>query len=342
MTTRNRKNYVIDLAQLIAWAGLMLAPSLVDLTITRDWSSSLRILTGTLRLMLPLFVVYALNYYLLIPLFLHKAGKTKWFFLSNIVLLVAWNLPRMLRTPEFPQETLDQFGEQGMWAFYVGTMLAGMFVQVILIAVAVGIRHIMRTNEEKMEVAQAELTWLKHQLNPHFLFNTLNNISSLTQIDPDKAQESIGQLSDLLRYALYDSEANQVPLSAEIDFMNNYIDLMALRCNENTTVQKELEEPKEHVQVAPLLFISLVENAFKHGVNARYPSFVRVSLHYEGGELHFRAENSLFGKQGSDHIGSGIGLDNMKRRLELLYPGRYTYSQKADSNVYSVEVTLKV
>ena len=240
MTTRNRKNYVIDLAQLIAWAGLMLAPSLVDLTITRDWSSSLRILTGTLRLMLPLFVVYALNYYLLIPLFLHKAGKTKWFFLSNIVLLVAWNLPRMLRTPEFPQETLDQFGEQGMWAFYVGTMLAGMFVQVILIAVAVGIRHIMRTNEEKMEVAQAELTWLKHQLNPHFLFNTLNNISSLTQIDPDKAQESIGQLSDLLRYALYDSEANQVPLSAEIDFMNNYIDLMALRCNENTTVQKEL------------------------------------------------------------------------------------------------------
>ncbi len=342
MTTRNRKNYVIDLAQLIAWAGLMLAPSLVDLTITRDWSSSLRILTGTLRLMLPLFVVYALNYYLLIPLFLHKAGKTKWFFLSNIVLLVAWNLPRMLRTPEFPQETLDQFGEQGMWAFYVGTMLAGMFVQVILIVVAVGIRHIMRTNEEKMEVAQAELTWLKHQLNPHFLFNTLNNISSLTQIDPDKAQESIGQLSDLLRYALYDSEANQVPLSAEIDFMNNYIDLMALRCNENTTVQKELEEPKEHVQVAPLLFISLVENAFKHGVNARYPSFVRVSLHYEGGELHFRAENSLFGKQGSDHIGSGIGLDNMKRRLELLYPGRYTYSQKADSNVYSVEVTLKV
>ena len=342
MTTRNRKNYVIDLAQLIAWAGLMLAPSLVDLTITRDWSSSLRILTGTLRLMLPLFVVYALNYYLLIPLFLHKAGKTKWFFLSNIVLLVAWNLPRMLRTPEFPQETLDQFGEQGMWAFYVGTMLAGMFVQVILIAVAVGIRHIMRTNEEKMEVAQAELTWLKHQLNPHFLFNTLNNISSLTQIDPDKAQESIGQLSDLLRYALYDSEANQVPLSAEIDFMNNYIDLMALRCNENTTVQKELEEPKEHVQVAPLLFISLVENAFKHGVNARYPSFVRVSLHYEGGELHFRAENSLFGKQGSDHIGSGIGLDNMKRRLELLYPGRYTYSQRADGDVYSVEVTLKV
>ena len=107
MAMRNRQNYLIDLAQLLAWVGLMLSPSLVDLTITRDLSSSLRILTGTLHLMLPLFVVYALNYYLLIPLFLHKAGKAKWFFLSNVVLLVAWNLPRMLKTPEFPQETLD-------------------------------------------------------------------------------------------------------------------------------------------------------------------------------------------------------------------------------------------
>ena len=342
MATRNRQNYIIDLAQLIAWVGLMVAPSLVDLTITQELSSSLKVLTITLHLVLPLFVIYALNYYLLIPFSLHKAGKSKWFFLGNAVLLLAWNLPRMLKTPDFPQETLDQFGERGMWAFYVGSLLASLFVQFLLIAIAVGVRHIMRSNEEKMEVAQAELTWLKHQLNPHFLFNTLNNISSLTQIDPDKAQESIGQLSDLLRYALYDSEANQVPLSAEIDFMNNYIDLMALRCNETTTVQKDLEEPLEHVEVAPLLFISLVENAFKHGVNARYPSFVRVSMRYSDGTLRFHVENSLFGKQGSDHIGSGIGLDNMKRRLELLYPGRYTYSQKAGEDVYSVDVTLTV
>ncbi len=122
--------------------------------------------------------------------------------------------------------------------------------------------------------------------------------------------------------------------------MNNYIDLMALRCNDLTTVEKDLEVPQGHVQVAPLLFISLVENAFKHGVNARYPSFVKVFLRAEGGSLVFRCENSLFEKQGSDHIGSGIGLENMKRRLELLYPGKYTYSQHAGDGTYSVEVTL--
>jgi sensor histidine kinase YesM len=94
--------------------------------------------------------------------------------------------------------------------------------------------------------------------------------------------------------------------------------------------------------VAPLLFISLVENAFKHGVNARYPSFVHVIMRYEEGTLVFICENSLFEKQGSDHIGSGIGLENMKRRLELLYPGRYHYSRKIDGDVYSVVVKLNI
>ena len=106
--------------------------------------------------------------------------------------------------------------------------------------------------------------------------------------------------------------------------MDNYIDLMSLRCNELTTVRKRLEVPSRPVEVAPLLFISLVENAFKHGVNARHESFVDVSMHLEGDDLVFVCDNSRFEKQGTDRIGSGIGLENMKRRLELLYPGRYT------------------
>lgn len=358
MEKKNRRNVVIDLTQLIAWVGLMLAPSLVDLTITGDLASAFRVLKGTLHIVFPLFVLYALNYYCLVPFFLHKAGKGRWFYLSNAVIIIAWDLIRFLRPVEFPKETVDQFGEQGMWAFYVGSIFMIVFIQMLVIALAVGIRHIMRANEERVELeeerrksAEAELTWLKNQLNPHFLFNTLNNISSLTQIDPDKAQESIGQLSDLLRYALYDSEAQAVPLASEVEFMNNYIDLMALRCNANTTVEKHLEVPQEHVEVAPLLFISLVENAFKHGVNARFPSFVKVfmglGISGQAGndgekQLVFRCENSLFEKQGSDHIGSGIGLENMKRRLDLLYPGKYTYVQNAADGVYTVEVTLQL
>ena len=349
MATRNKKNYIIDLAQIIAWVGLMLAPALVDLTITGNLGSSVKILWGTLRFILPLFLLYAANYYFLVPRVLHREGLQKWFYVSNAVILLAWDLSRFLQKVEFPKETLEQFGEKGMWAFYIGSMLAQVFIQIIVIALAVGIRHIMRTNEERMEMeeerrksAEAELTWLKHQLNPHFLFNTLNNISSLTQIDPDKAQESIGQLSDLLRYALYDSEAQKVSLAAEMEFMSNYVDLMALRCNSLTTVTKDFQLPQGSVEVAPLLFISLIENAFKHGVNARYPSFVKVFMGCAEGIVTFRCENSLFEKQGSDHIGSGIGLENMKRRLELLYPGQYSYEQKIENDTYIVTVKLTV
>ena len=350
MQTRSRKNLIINTTQLVVWVGIFFAPAVINWAMTGISAHSLKVLEGTFKMVLPLFILYGLNYYLLVPLFLQR-GRQRWFYLINFLLIVGWNLVHFYPRGDsrFPQEAIDQFGTRGMWAFYAGGILASLFIQLLLILLAVGIRHIMRTNEleiqfeeERRKTAEAELTWLKHQLNPHFLFNTLNNISSLTQIDPDKAQESIGQLSDLLRYALYDSESEKVPLSSEMEFMDNYIDLMALRCNERTTVEKDLLVPSRPVEVAPLLFISLVENAFKHGVNARYPSFVRIAMRVEGDSLVFTSDNSRFVKQGTDRIGSGIGLENMKRRLELLYPGRYTYEQTVSEDAYHVKVTLKV
>jgi len=339
MQTKNRRNLIINTTQIVVWAGVFLVPSIVTGTMTGSMEQAIKVFTAGAMLLLPAFVLYSLNYYLLVPKLLH-GGRAPWFYVINGAIIVGWLLWDYLdkRPIEFPQEVVEQFGQRNMWAMYVGSILIRVFVQLLMIVIAVGLRRIMRANETVV----AELTWLKHQLNPHFLFNTLNNISSLTQIDPDKAQESIGQLSDLLRYALYDSEADKVPLTAEMEFMDNYIDLMALRCNELTKVEKALERPQQSVEVAPLLFISLVENAFKHGVNARYPSFVRIGMHYADGKLLFQCQNSLFEKQGSDHIGSGIGLENMKRRLELLYPGKYSYKQQADENTYTVEVVLSI
>ena len=339
MQTKSRRNLIINTTQIVVWVGVFLVPAVVTGTMTGSLEQAWKVFIAGAVILLPAFIIYALNYYYLVPKLLH-GGRAKWFYIINGIIIVgmlAWDF--FGRHPqEFPKEVVEQFGERNLWAMYVGTILLRVFVQCMLILLAVGLRHIMRANETVV----AELTWLKHQLSPHFLFNTLNNISSLTQIDPDKAQESIGQLSDLLRYALYDSEADKVSLAAEMEFMSNYVDLMALRCNELTTVEKEFKAPQEHVEVAPLLFISLVENAFKHGVNARYPSFVNVGMFYADGVITFRCANSLFEKQGSDHIGSGIGLENMKRRLELLYPGKYTYEQKADNDTYTVEVKLQV
>jgi len=349
MQTRIRKNLIINTTQILVWVGIFIIPSLVTWTMTGHSEQALKVLGVSFHILFPFLLLYGMNYYLLVPKFL-QGRRPGWFYLANAVLIVGMNLYRFIPRPgfEFPKEAVEQFGASSMWAMYVGGVLFALFGQVLIILLAVGIRQIMRNNEievqmeeERRKTAEAELTWLKHQLNPHFLFNTLNNISSLTQIDPDRAQESIGQLSDLLRYALYDSESEKVQLSSELEFMDNYIDLMALRCNDLTTVEKRLETPARPVEVAPLLFISLIENAFKHGVNARYPSFVRVSMGMDGDTLVFTCDNSRFEKQGTDRIGSGIGLENLKRRLELLYPGRYAYEQTASDDAYHVKVTLK-
>ncbi|MCI1640579.1 MAG: histidine kinase, partial [Bacteroidales bacterium] len=212
----------------------------------------------------------------------------------------------------------------------------------------VGMRYIMRWNdlqikirEKKLKSAEAEVRWLKYQLNPHFLFNTLNNISSLTQIDADKAQENIGQLSDLLRYAIYDSNQQRVELEGEVEFMNNYISLMRLRCNEMTTIENDMKLPGKPVKIAPLLFISLIENAFKHGVNSRRESFVRIRLELVGNDLVFTCENSYFSNNSLNRIGSGIGLENMKRRLELLYHDNYEYISVIKDETYTAKVTIR-
>jgi LytS/YehU family sensor histidine kinase len=128
-----------------------------------------------------------------------------------------------------------------------------------------------------------------------------------------------------------------------VDFINNYVKLMRIRLASNVEVNTSINLPNPcTLEIAPMIFISLVENAFKHGVNARYPSFVRIAMRVDGDSLVFTSDNSRFEKQGTDRIGSGIGLENMKRRLELLYPGRYTYEQTVSEDAYHVKVTLKI
>lgn len=349
MQTRDRRKLIINTTQIIVWAGVFIAPALITWTTAGTLGTAFTVLKATAAIVLPMCVLYFLNFLFLVPKFLF-GGKPAWFYLSNAFLLIAWNLWEYLpRQPvEFPPEVVDQFGTNKLWAIYAVSILMMFIVECLVILLAVGARYVIRTHEalvraeeERRKNTEAELTWLKNQLNPHFLFNTLNNISSLTQIDPDQAQERIGQLSDALRYALYDSEAEKVPLAGEVAFMENYIDLMALRCNEHTRVERSLRLPDHEVLIAPLLFISLIENAFKHGVSARNDAVVRIDLHAEGGDLCFVCENTLFEKGTDDRSGSGIGLVNLRRRLELIYPGQYTYNQSVTDGMYRVEIRLK-
>ena len=350
---KDRHINILNVTQVLVWTIVILMPAALSWYIAGNSANAYKVFLQTLRTMAPVLFLYLVNYLWLVPKYLFVEGRKKWFYLINAGLIVLLNIRLLFPEPLSEEEQAQVFESlpftvNDLWALYAGVTFVAIVVQCVFILLAVGVRQIKRNydlkvkiEEEKRKSAEAELTWLKSQLNPHFLFNTLNNISSLTQIDPDKAQESIGQLSDLLRYALYDSDKDLVPLAGEIDFMNNYIGLMSLRCNEMTTVEKDFSIQAGDAMVAPLLFISLVENAFKHGVNARYPSFIRVRMDSDRNDLLFSCENSVFEKTGTDHIGSGIGLENLQRRLELLYPGAFDYSAGSDGQTYSVKVRLK-
>jgi hypothetical protein len=333
------KPKIIEISVQVALLMMMLLPPvLINYFSSYNISTIGLTVKVTILMTLPMVIVYLLNFYLFVPYFYFR--HRRWvFLLVNIILIPFVNMGLFYFNPT----ALPIYVRLGYYTYVTIYLM----LNVMFVACALGLRYMMRwaemqrqLEEQKQKNTEAELNWLKNQLNPHFLFNTLNNISSLTQIDADAAQESISQLSDLLRYALYQSNQSQVPIAGEIEFMRNYIDLMKLRCGPKTNVAVDMDVPRGDIEIAPLLFISLIENAFKHGVSSSRDSFIDISLHAEGGALIFRCDNSNYPKTDKNRSGSGIGLENMRRRLQLIYPGRYTMDTHLDGEVFKAEIKI--
>ncbi len=336
-----RKDWLLLLVQVAVWLVILLFPALTALVSTHSWDDvRATAFTSGFMLQSPI-VIYFVNFYLLHHLFFRK--RYVWFLLANLVLVGGLNFG-LVFLPTFTHD-LPYFAKLNM---YTG-LFVYMLLNLAMIAAPIALRHFIRTNrlrqqlrEEQAKRTEAELAWLKNQINPHFLFNTLNNISSLTQIDPDKAQDAIAQLSDLLRYAMYETNKEQVPVGGEVEFMRNYIELMRLRCNNKTEVNYWEHIEDANRQVAPLLFISIIENAFKHGTSTNRPSFIDISVGQDGDALVFDCTNTNFPKTDADRSGSGIGLENTRRRLDLLYPGRYTweYGPSEDGQTFNSHIKI--
>jgi LytS/YehU family sensor histidine kinase len=184
----------------------------------------------------------------------------------------------------------------------------------------------------------AELAFLKSQINPHFLFNSLNSIYSLAYQKSDMAPEAILKLSEIMRYMLYESNDNKVDLAKELQYLQNYIDLQKIRFGNKAFVDFKITGEIGNQKIVPLLLIAFIENAFKHGVanDPSKPICLRINL--DGTHLHFYMENKKH-TMNRDTEG-GIGLNNVRRRLDLLYPGNYTLDIKDDENTYTCELSL--
>ncbi len=196
----------------------------------------------------------------------------------------------------------------------------------------------------RQEIKDAELKLLKAQLNPHFLFNTLNNLYGLSVVSSNKLPELMLKLSDLLRYSLYDTKEQLVPLEKEIKYIQNYVSLESIRLEDKTDIKLNISQNIPAFHIAPMLLIVFVENAFKHlGVTKNEKSMVFIDIQIRDSELQFSCVNTTTkGYVNMEKGKSGIGLSNAKKRLSLIYPNRHTLKVEDKEEEYSVDLTLKL
>ena len=228
--------------------------------------------------------------------------------------------------------------------------IAAVIVLVLMFAANLGIKNYIRTRSDhkrllalEKENLEQQLEYLKYQINPHFFMNTLNNIHALVDIDPEKAKDTILELSKMMRFVLYEGDKKGVPLSREFDFIRNYITLMKLRYTDKVSIVIDLPAEVPDKQIPPLMLITFIENAFKHGISYQHPSFidVRVTLSdpsAPASRLSFTCRNSKADKPNEEK--GGVGLKNVKQRLNLLYDNNYTLNIKDETAVYNVELTI--
>lgn len=311
-----------------------------------------------IRLCLPLFLcaVFYLNYLWLVPKYFVGGRIKTYFFVNFAVMLVLALCMNLLMDVMHGMERDAGFNppplhEHVPWSFAVAFFIVrGIFPFVLSAVLATSLRLALRwqqaeTARREMEIqkTEAELQNLRNQINPHFLLNTLNSIYALISFDKDKAQKAVLSLSALLRQMLYGGRNNAVALNDEVEFIRNYVELMRIRLNKNVRIDFNVGiVPGRDVKVAPFIFISLVENAFKHGVSTANPSFILINILYDGEKIVCEIRNSYYPKASTDKSGHGIGLEQVARRLDLAYAGKYEWERGVDEdeNTYYSIITI--
>lgn len=278
-----------------------------------------------------LCLLFYINYFILVPRFLFKKEFSYFLIINLILILIAGNGIRWYNDMHLFQMPMPK-PERPLpprFFFYLRDIGSMCFTVGVCVAIRLSIRW--KETEEAWNEAvksrtEAELKNLRSQLNPHFLLNTLNNIYALISFDTEKAQQAVQELSKLLRYVLYDNQQMFVPLQKEVDFICNYIELMRIRVSAQVDIRTQFDiKPQSQTPIAPLLFISLIENAFKHGISPTSPSFISINISENNKQICCLIKNSNFPKSEADKSGSGIGLEQVRKRLELVYPGHYEW-----------------
>ena len=314
------------------------------LIINSDWRYWQFTLANILIHALFLAGLVYLNLWYLLPRFFRQGHFISYalymsFAVSVILPLEVWCLFYNMRA--YPLAQLELLNNQ--WVHFAFLWLAT-FSTTILTVVRDWFRQQRIQLDLERRNLQSELSFLRSQINPHFLFNTLNSLYALSLQKSDLAPEMILRLSDIMRYMLYECNEKLVSLQREIDYIHNYLELERMRFGRKARLDFEWEADREDYFLAPLLFVPFLENSVKHGLSHQLDDegFIEVELFIEQGELEFIVRNSKPSRKPQPQGPGGIGLKNIKRRLELLYPGQYSLEFSEHPELYIVHFQLSL
>ena len=369
---RNQQKYE-NLTYLALWSLLFIAPVLslyirttTDSQLEFNWDEMLMVW----RKLLFFLAVFLLHNFLLAPLLVYRGRRWTYFALVAVIVaaFAVWQCtshpdrrhfgphPTEQGPPPVPFDDLEheQHGPRPhndkRPPIIMGERdIVSVIVLILMLGMNLGVKLYFKQRRDQQQMAELErqnlerqLEYLRYQINPHFFMNTLNNIHALVDINPEEAKHTILELSKMMRYVLYEGNKQGVQLYHELDFIRHYVALMQLRYTDKVRIDIDLPREVPDYEVPPLILVTFIENAFKHGVSYQRESFVEVKVSVEGDGLRFTCRNSKGEAKSAKPANEkgGIGLANVRKRLNLLFGHDYALKIKDTPDVYTVELLI--
>ena len=356
MSIFNKQTKQETIIYTIVWIVLFLSP-LVSLLFTHDDTSMdpawiRRSLVDSWITLMAFFIVFLIHNHVIAPI-LVKHKRIKSYIIACVALVIVFQLAECAHKPNgaplisSPQNEMPPPPPPKGHPPVDRHDISAFFIVIMMIGANLGMKYCFQNEEEKKHLAKLreqslkqELDYLRYQINPHFIMNTLNNIHALVDIDPDQAKDSIVDMSRMMRYLLYESDNQYVSLNNAMIFLKKYLNLMRLRYTDHVNVNLDIPDAShEDIVIAPLVFIPFVENAFKHGVTIGKPSDIDIDIEKKNDRLLFHCRNT---KSNVKHEFGGVGLSNVTKRLELIYGNDYSLDIKDEETTYDVRLDLPV
>jgi two-component system, LytTR family, sensor kinase len=327
---------------LIAWLVFSLLGGWIMYEMSDRETSAIRLLSH----IIPEMMLFYGNLLWLSCKYLENKKKKIYFGLLSLLILIHVFMfaPIDIYLDKHYPLDMPHFKERPIFMVYLGRLFSSV-PPLVLSALMWKSLQLQKEREESLElkhqVLEAETKALKAQINPHFLFNSMNNIYSLSQLKSDKTGDAILQLSEILRFVTYECEKDRVSLEDELKQINNFIQLQLLKDDDNSNVQYKITETFQQLTIAPMLLLPFIENGFKHSnIEDKENGWIKIDIHIEDNKLIMNLANSAFiSKEKKDGTG-GVGMENVKKRLTLIYPDKHSLRIKQDREKYTVELIV--